>query len=287
MAKKAPRRQGTAHAAPRPAAGDVPVVGAREACPCGSGRRYKACHGRQAGVAEQFVAFEGLAGECDWVALREIVPSATAGLTLAKGRSDAAVTLATVLPMAWPALVRQDGGVLLGLQTTGGSGDPSREVAHALEQALEAQPGTPVSPDPAPGPGPRLQDLLDTSATLDVQVHPGFDFWIEGVEDRSPEVVASMERANEAVVPTARLSGVEAAYWCEIRGRYHLRWVMRAHGLMVPVWDLEPGTSADALEDPVTVFSGRLQEALADGRPLDTEARRARAGLASRQLTLR
>jgi hypothetical protein len=30
-----------------------------------------------------------------------------------------------------------------------------------------------------------------------------------------------------------------------------------------------------------------LQEALADGRPLDTEARRARAGLASRQLTLR
>jgi hypothetical protein len=321
MAKKGPRRQGAADATPRPAAGDVPVVGAREPCPCGSGRRYKACHGRQAGVAGQFVArpFEGLAGECDWVALREIVPSATAGLTLAKGRGEATVTLATVLPMAWPALVRQDGGVLLGLQTPGGSGDPSREVAHALEQALEAQPGSPISPDPAPGPGPRLQDLLDTSAALDVQVHPGFDFWIEGVEDRSPEVVASMERANEAVVPTARLSGVEAAYWCEIRGRYHLRWVMpydedalldalarlhvagadrvgkdsryvgafRAHGLMVPVWDLEPGTGADALEDPVTVFSGRLQEALADGRPLDTEARRARAGLASRQLTLR
>ena len=27
---------------------DVPVVGGREPCPCGSGRRYKACHGRAA-----------------------------------------------------------------------------------------------------------------------------------------------------------------------------------------------------------------------------------------------
>ena len=59
----------------------VPVVGLREACPCGSGKRYKACHGRRARAAEaQLVTrpFEGLAGECDLVALREIVPSAVA-----------------------------------------------------------------------------------------------------------------------------------------------------------------------------------------------------------------
>jgi hypothetical protein len=320
MAKKA-RRPPTATTRPA-ATGDVAVVGAREPCPCGSGRRYKACHGREAGVAaEEFVArpFAGLASECDWVALREIVPAATAELTLAGEHKGRAATLATVLPMAWPGLVRQDGTVCLGLQTPGGSGDASRDVADALERALVAEPGTPIQPQALPGPGARLQDLVDPDAPLEVRVHEGFDFWVEGVEDRSPEVVASMERANEAVVPTARLASVEAAYWCQIRDRYHLRWVVphdedalldalarlhatgsdtvgagsryvgafRAHGLVVPVWDLEPGTPAEALEDPVTVFSGRLGEALADATPLDAEARRARAGLASRQLTLR
>jgi hypothetical protein len=302
--------------------GDVPVVSGREPCPCGSGRRYKACHGRAAGqAAETFVArpFEGLSGECDWVALREIVPAATAALTLAGAEAGRAATLATVLPMAWPGLVRQDGEVFVGLQVPGGSGDANRDVAHALEQALLAEPGTPIAPTALPGPGRRLQDLLDPAAALDVRVHDGFDFWLEGVEDRSPDVVASMERANEAAVPTVRLTSVEAAYWCEIRGRYHLRWVVphdedalldalarlhatgadtvgdgsryvgsfRAHGLVVPVWDLAEGTSAESLEEPVDAFATRLAEALADTAPLDDAARRARAGLRSRQLTLR
>ena len=64
---------------------DVPVVGPREPCPCGSGRRYKACHGRAAkAAAVQFVPrpFEGLPSEGDWVALREFVPAGLAGLTL-------------------------------------------------------------------------------------------------------------------------------------------------------------------------------------------------------------
>ena len=116
--------------------------------------------------------------------------------------------------------------MFVGLQVPGGSGDANRDVAHALERALAAEPGTPIEPTALPGPGPRLQDLLDPAAPLDVQVHAGFDFWLDGVEDRSPEVVASMERANEAAVPTVRLTSVEAAYWCQIRDRYHLRWVV-------------------------------------------------------------
>jgi hypothetical protein len=304
------------------AATDVPVVGAREPCPCGSGRRYKACHGRSAArAAEEFVhrPFEGLVGECDWIAMREIVPAATATLSLAGDHGDRSVTAATVLPMAWPGLVRQDGTVLVGLQVQGGSGDASRDIANALELALAAEPGTPIAPNALPGAGPRLQDLLDPAAALDVVVHPGFDFWLDGNEERTPEVIASMERANEAVVPTVRLQSVEAAYWCEIRGRYHLRWVVpheeealldaiarlhasgadtvgegsryvgsfRAHGLAVPVWDLAEGTPAEALEEPVTELGTRLAEALADTTPLDADARRARAGLASRQVTLR
>jgi hypothetical protein len=209
--------------------------------------------------------------------------------------------------------------VFVGLQVPGGSGDANRDVAHALERALAAEAGTPIAPTALPGPGARLADLLDASAPLDVQMHDDFDFWLDGVEDRSPEVQASMERANAAVVPTVRLTAVEAAYWCEIRGRAHLRWVVphdedslldalarlhaagadtlgegsryvgsfRAHGLVVPVWDLADGTSAEALEEPVDAFATRLGEALADTSPLDDAARRARNGLRSRQLTLR
>jgi hypothetical protein len=323
MGKNASRRRtATGPTSTAAARTDVPVVGAREPCPCGSGRRYKACHGRAAGqAAEQFVArpFAGLAGECDWVALREIVPAATARLALTGEHADRAATAATVLPLAWPALVRQDGQVLVGLQVAGGSGDPSRDAADALLRALAAEPGTPVTSTGLPGAGPRLQDLLAPDQPLAVEIHPGFDFWLDGTAERTPEVVASMERANEAVVPTERLGSVEAAYWCRIREREHLRWVMphdedslldalarlhaagvddlgegtryvgsfRAHGLLVPVWDLPAGTTAGALEEPAAALAGRLADALADTRPLDETQRRARAGLRSRQLTLR
>jgi len=317
MAKPAaPRRTGSSSSA------EIPVVGAREPCPCGSGRRYKACHGREAAKAVgKFVArpFEGLPGECDWVAMREIVPAATAALTLSGKRADRAVTLATVLPLAWPALVRTDGAVLVGLQVPGGSGDASRDVADALVRALDAEAGTPIVAGALPGPGPRLQDLLDPAAALDVRIHQGFDFWLDTAQERTAEVTESMERANEAVIPTTRLESVEAAYWCDIGGRRHLRWVLphdeeqllagmarlaaadqdgvgagsryvgsfRADGLMVPVWDLAADTEAAEVEEPAAAFAERLGAAMAETTPLDSAQRRALAELRSRQLTLR
>jgi hypothetical protein len=305
---------------------DVPVVGLREPCPCGSGRRYKACHGRDlASAGEALVRrpFEGLVGEGDWIAMREIVPSATASLTLAGEHATAlggrSVTVATVLPLAWPALVRQDGSIVLGLQTATGTGDASRDVADALLRALDSEPGQPVPPG-RPGAGPRLQDVLDPDAPFDVTVHAGFDFWIEGTgAEITDEVSASMERANAAVVPTERLAGVESAYWCRIGTKEHLRWVLpydeealltalarlhargedtlgagtrligtfRADGLLVPVWDLVPGAEAAEIEEPAAAFAARLDVALAETGDLDEPTRRARAGLANRQVTLR
>ena len=302
---------------------DVPVVGPRDPCPCGSGKRYKSCHGRRAVAADVGLVrrpFEGLPGERDWVAMREIVPAATAVTRLGAEHGGAEVTVATVLPMAWAALRRQDGRVLVGLQVPGGSGDPSRDAAEALLRAVAANPGTPVDGVGLPGPGPRLQDVLDPSAPFAVTVHSGFDFWIEGSDaERSADVEASLERANAAVVPTQRLSGVEGAYWCRIGEREHLRWVLphdeerlldaiarlhargasgldeesryigafRAHGLLVPVWDLRPGTGPEGTEEPAAGFAARLEEALAVEEPLNPDERRARAGVVSRQLTLR
>ncbi|MGW1223841.1 DUF5926 family protein [Streptomyces sp. NPDC001478] len=303
--------------------GEIPVVGAREPCPCGSGRRYKACHGRAAAQAVTELVqrpFEGLTGECDWVALRELVPAATVELSLKGGLPDGvpSVTLATVLPMAWPALRRDDGSVLLALQNDTSSGDLSRDLADTLQRALEAEPGSPVPARRVTEEGPRLQDLLDADAPFAPVVHEGFEFWVPDAENATAEVTASLERANDAAIPTALLSGVDAAYWCETPEKNHLRWVMphpeeqlldalarlhaaggsslgegtrlvgsfRAHGLMVPVWDLPSAMGAEECEKPAAAFAERLAGALASDAPLTAEERRARGGLTNRQVTL-
>ncbi|GGV01635.1 preprotein translocase SecA [Streptomyces filipinensis] len=328
MAKKRPqtkagRSQQSGGAPAAGADGQIPVVGAREPCPCGSGRRYKACHGRAAAhAATELVQrpFEGLPGECDWVALRELVPAATVELTLKDGLPEdvPSVTLATVLPMAWPALRRDDGSVLLGLQNDTASGDLSRDLADTLQRALRTDPGTPVQGRRAPAGGPRLQDLLAPEAPFAPVVHSGFEFWVPDAENAAPEVTASLERANAAAIPTAKLTGVDAAYWCQTPEKNHLRWVMphpeeqlldalarlhaagrsslgegtrlvgsfRAHGLTVPVWDLPSGVTADDVEKPAAEFAERLAAALAATGPLTADERRARGGLTNRQVTL-
>jgi hypothetical protein len=297
-------------------------IGPRQPCPCGSGRRYKACHGSASGPVATFVArpFEGLPGECDLIAMREIVPAATAPLTLRDGVADGrSVLLCSLLPMAAPALSRADGSVWLGLQVQHNFGDPSRDLAAVLLKALEEEPGSGVvGLTDAPGDGPRLQDLV-TDVPLEVTVHEGFDYWIADVDDPTGAAAASLESANSAANPSVRLESVEAAYWTDVGSREHLRWVMpydeeplldalarlhvtgkdvvadgsrfvgmfRAHGRLVPVWDLPSGTGAEALERPARQFHEDLQAALAAQAPLTGDERAARSGLANRQLTIR
>jgi hypothetical protein len=297
-------------------------VGPRQPCPCGSGRRYKACHGSESGPPPTYVArpFAGLRSECDLVAMREIVPAATAPLPLrhdvAGGR---AVQLCSLLPMAAPALSREDGSIWLGLQVQHGFGDPSRDLAAVLQAALRADPGEGiVGLTDDPGDGPRLQDLV-TDEPLEVTVHDSFDYWVAGVDDPTGATAASLETANAAVNPSRRLTSVEAAYWTDVGNREHLRWAMpydeeplldalarlhaagrdrlaegsrlvgmfRAHGLLVPVWDLPSGTGADVLEEPAATLGRDLETALQDTSPLTGDERAARSGLTNRQVTLR
>jgi hypothetical protein len=287
-------------------------------CPCGSGRRYKHCHG--SGYAPAVVRpFEGLPGETDWVAMRELVPSATATIRTTDGRD---VTLASVLPGGTPALVRANGEILLGVQLQGASDDVSRDIGTALAAALESSAGTPVDPGPigaAGSAGPRLQELLDLDAPFDVLVHDDFGFWLEGT-DAGAAAMAGLEHANEAILPTVRLPGLDAAYWVRPGNeRAHLRWVrpepeeelldalarlsaseqillgegtryagaFRALGLVVPVWDLPADTAAEEWVEPARAFQARLEQALSVTEPLTSDERRARAGLLSRQITLR
>jgi len=321
MSKKSASRRTAPAATADVDAADLPVVGMREPCPCGSGRRYKACHGRAA--SSVFVGparpFAGLASECDIVALREVVPAASAPLTLVGEHAGRQVTLVTVLPMAWPALVRADGTIMLALQTNVGSGDASRDLADALVSALAAEPGEPVPLGRVTAESPRLQDLVDTDQVLDITVHADFEFWVDSDSEIADDVRASLDRAGAFAHPTVKLAGVPSAYWTQMGEKEHLRWVMpydeeplldalarlhaaeedtlgegtrfvgmfRAQGLVCPVWDLPLGMGAEALEEPAIAFAARLDGALADSTPLTDAQRRARAGLTTRQVTLR
>jgi Family of unknown function (DUF5926)/SEC-C motif len=294
------------------------AVGPRQPCPCGSGKRYKACHGAAGGAPSVFVGrpFEGLPSECDVVAMRELVPAATAPLTLTD-HPGRVVQLCSLLPMAAPAMVRDSGEIWLGLQVQHNFGDPARDLGAVLLAALEAEPGI-VGLTTPPGEGPRLQDLVGDALT--VTVHEGFDYWVGDVDDADrATMTAALEQANSAALPTARLTTVEAAYWTDVGPKEHLRWVMpepeerlldalarlhaagkdalvagsrfvgmfRAHGLLAPVWDLPVGTGPEALEEPAERFAADLVEALADDSDLSSEQRAARSGLANRQVTLR
>ncbi|WP_252976095.1 DUF5926 family protein [Janibacter melonis] len=287
-------------------------------------RRKKTDGGRVKVAPAPYVArpFAGLPGETDWVAAHEIVPAATATLTL---RADAVpegapttATLASVLPLAWSGLHRADGTVLVASQSGSSSGDASRDLAAALLATLAAEPGSPVPrAERATEATPRLQDLLDLDAPFALEVHEGFDFWV-GEGELDQEGQESLDRANESVVPTVAMSSAPSAYWCRIGERTYVRWVLgddedaatdalarlsaagrselgegnkllgafRAGGLLVPGWegpaDSEPATHEDAL----AAMRERYEAALRD-EPLSVDERRARSGLLSRQVTLR
>jgi hypothetical protein len=301
----------------------------RQACPCGSGKRYKACHGAGGDVIV-LRPFDGLAAECDLVAMREFVPSGHAPLALSEAgkklAGDRSATICSVLPGAAAALVRPDGSVLVGMQTQTRSGDLSGDLGRALRWGLASEPGEllPVS-GTSLGDGPiRLQDLLVADEPLDVTVESDFGWWLaEGTGEPNAEMSAALEHANNVIMPTelVRGEGVTGAYWVDAGEKAHLRWVrpepeerllaalarlaaaeqldlgegsryvgaFRAHGLLVPVWDLDREMHSKEWTEPAEAFAVRLRDTLAglDDNPITDTERRARDAIAGRQVTLR
>lgn len=270
---------------------------------------------RKAAAAAPTRPFEGLPNEVDWVALREVVPAASARVRTTAEYGGREVTIVTLLPMIWPAMKREDGEVLVALQIVTSSGDPSRDAAAALIAALDLEPGRPLHLPGLPGPGPRLQDVLDLDQPFEVTVHDDFSYATS--ESSDPQLVAALEESAGSIVPTVRIEGVDGAYWCRMGEREFLRWArpepeealldglarlharresavdpearligtFRSNGIVMPVWELGRGTEADELD--LAAFEPRLAEAVARTEALDADERRARAGLVSRQVTLR
>ena len=265
--------------------------------------------------------FEGLPGETEWVAIREILPAATGAVALtgeATPDGVSEVTVATVLPLAWAGLRRQSGELLIGTQSGGASGDASRDLVSQLLATAAAEPGMPVQSVPQPSVDtPRLQDVVDGSTPFRAEVREGFEFWV-GDAELEGEAQDSLERANASAIPTVRL-GDDSAFWCRIGERTYVRIVLpededvatnalarlhaagedalgegtrllgafRACGLLIPVVELDPEVDAADYEAPLLGWRERYATALANEDALTPDERRAKSGLLSRQVTLR
>nr|WP_296771416.1 DUF5926 family protein [Rhodococcus sp. (in: high G+C Gram-positive bacteria)] len=264
--------------------------------------------------------FQGVRAECDLVALREFVPSATAPVVV-DGRT---LTIATVLPGAVAALVREENDVVTGfagLQVQVHSPNVAADLSSALRWASTAQPGESLESAGPDGNTAALSEVLDPTLDLEITVHQDFNWWLPDNADTAPDVAATVERANQAIMPSARLEGdgLVAAWWVDAGDKAHLRWVrpeseddlmlalarlhaagdltlgegsryagsFRTHGLLVPVFDLDPEMHPTEWATPATTFGGKLADALAVDAPLTSEQLRSRDGLRGRQVTLR
>ena len=171
--------------------------------------------------------------------------------------------------------------------------------------------------DGQPDPGPRLQDVLDPEGFGRLELHEQPTFWMTEEEACEPDNRQSLESARERLVPMKEVPGVEGAFWCRMN-REFVRWVrpeprdavldglarlrasgdfsfdgsrfvgaFRALGLTIPVWELQRGAEAEELAGPMADFAPKLEAAIASDGPLTAEEKRARAGIVSRQVTLR
>lgn len=300
---------------------------------------------RQAAAAAPRRPFAGLAAECDLVAMRAFVSSATARLTLLEAgppepeltsvvpdddpgpsvQNDGVrnhVSVATVLPGAVGAMVRDGKGAregFAGLQIDPEPGDITDEFAAAIEWAAHAKSGDQYR---GTATNTTLAELIDVGAPLDITVHEDFSWWYAPGATVDAGVQEMLNRAADTILPTARMtakSGLGAPWWVNAGDRAHLRWVrpededavmtalarlhaagrltlgegsrfagsFRTHGLLVPVFDLDVAKHAEHWYDGLDQFDAWLVAAMADTAELTAEQRRSRAGIRTRQVTLR
>ena len=266
--------------------------------------------------------FEGLAGECDIVALRESVPSATAKLTLSGGTGE--VTLASVLPGAIAGLVRDEAAgqeQIAALQTQAYGPDPGKDLAHTITWLQSAKPGATLNAAAPDDDTPVLTEVVDAAAPMPVEVHKDFQWWLAEGAEITPQIQQSVEQANQLMMPTDRVQadGIEAAWWVDAGDKAHIRWVrpededelfaalarvhaaggltlgegsrfagsFRTNGLLVPVFDLDNEMHAQEWADGLVELDKKLNEALAVKGELSSAERSSRDGLRARQVTLR
>ncbi|MET3944611.1 DUF5926 family protein [Corynebacterium mucifaciens] len=265
--------------------------------------------------------FGGLAAEADLVALQEFVPSATATFDV-KGTP---VNIVTVLPGAGAALVREEsegGERFVALQVTSHSQNPGRDLAYALNWVVDAAPGETLQSTVADGSQPELATLLDGSATPTIATYQDFSWWFPEGAQVPPQIQQAFQQANSAVLPSEKVGdGLPGAVWWVNPGggKAHIRWVrtedneaqmlsalariaargelnlgegtkfagvFRTHGVVVPVFDLDPSVDAGAYESALAALDGQIQAEYGNDAALSAEERKQLDNIKSRQVTI-
>lgn len=268
--------------------------------------------------------YAGFAMESDLIAMQEFVPSAYAKLPV-KG-FDRDIYVATVLPGASAALIRDDkdgGAGFVALQVNAHSQNPHQDLAYALNWLREAKPGDSLGATTADGNQPELTELLDTEATLEITEAEDFSWWVPAGTTVDPQVTASLNSANDAVVPSRRVEvDVPGSLWWVNPGggKAHIRWVrpetneeallsalarvasrgelnlgdgtkfagvFRTHGAVVPVFDLDPAVSHDSYGKELTRVNEALVAELDNEAQLSADERKQLQNIKSRQVTIR
>lgn len=270
-------------------------------------------------VRIQFVErpFEGLAFETELVAMREILPAATLKVRTNSEYGNEELLIVSMLPQMVGAVRRSDGVLLVAMQTVMNSGDLSLDVADRIIQGLELQPSETFNQVDEPQSGLRLQDVLDLDFAAEFTLEEDLAFWVGADELEDPQTKQAIAQTKDQLIATKEIAGVKGAYWTKMQ-RLFLRWVrpeaqdevlnaiarlqnnrelhfgdarfvgaFRALGLLIPVFELADGVEADDLAAPLAEFAQKLDAAIADETPLNPEERRAKAGIISRQVTLR
>ena len=265
--------------------------------------------------------FGGLAAEADLVALQEFVPSAVATFDV-KGTP---VNIVTVLPGAGAALVRAEaegGERFVALQVTSHSQNPGRDLAYALNWVADAKPGETLQSTVADGSQPELTSLIDGSATPDITTFQDFSWWFPSGAAVPPQIQQALQQANDAVLPSQEVGeGLPGAIWWVNPGggKAHIRWVrteddearmlsalariaargelnlgegtkfagaFRTHGLVVPVFDLDPSVDAGSYEDALAALNTQIEAEYGNDAALNADERKQLDNIKSRQVTI-
>lgn len=272
--------------------------------------------------------FEGLTIEGELVAMRELIPCAVLEATTNEDHGAVDFDFVTLLPDGAPAMVREDGRILVGTQTRFNSSDLSHDLGGALKAAIEMKDAgeTGVVKFDVRDPAPRLQEVLTpdllgeagAEGESPMQIREDFEYWFNPEEELDSDMLTALQQNREDMVPTEAIPGVNGMYWCAMNNNF-VRFVtgiseaplftalarlqasgaaklgadskfvgaFRACGIAVPVFQVAPDLTAADLSDPALAFQEALTQALEDDSPLNDEQRRARAGLVSRQVTIR
>lgn len=262
--------------------------------------------------------FEGLPNESDFVAMRELVPAGTITAKTNEEYGSKEVTFVTLLPNFAQAVVNSKGKIMVALQTQTQSSDASHDLGLILEKALQAQPETLLTGVDVRQEAPRLQQILDLNHPVEATVYEDCSFWFDADETDDERIKNAVETSRENIVPTKAIANVPSAYWCKFNKEF-IRWVLpqdetqvykalarlkargecdlgegskfagafRGLGLIVPVWELPENMSFEEAEKAMLELSKKVNEQLENDAPLTDEERRAKAGLISRQVSLR